>query len=157
MLLPNIAFASELVIKGMAPDGFKVLDTSLMKLSGAPSNAEGDHGLSEYCYENASYVILSSNVVGKGYKFSSKKPENLNCLKITTKIHAKNKLGIHIGMTSKEIELLLKIKSIETNRKIIWKDETYHNGIWFDYITSAEFKFHNGRLVWLSVFTTETG
>jgi len=131
--------ANEVVISNKAPDGIEALVTPI-KVHAAPQN-KGHHGLVEYCYKLHDYVVYRVNLLGFGYQLSESKPANLQCLNSNTEIEAKNKLGLHIGMSKQEIEKLVGNIQINKEQKLIWQSKIMVNGINFDIQTYAELKF----------------
>jgi len=146
--------ANELVIPEKAPVGIEALVTPIHTHT-APKS-KGNHGLVEYCYKSDSYVVYSANLLGFGYKLTEVKPENLQCVSPTTELIAKNKIGMHVGMSKQEIEKLIGNIQIKNEQNLVWQSKVMVNGINYDLQTYSELKFKNNRLMWLSVFTTET-
>ena len=63
---------------------------------------------------------------------------------------------MHIGMLKSEVERLLNVKNIKDKDTIIWQKELFENGIRYDLQTYIDLLFMDNKLIWLSVFTTET-
>lgn len=146
--------ANELVILEKAPVGIDALATPI-NAHRAPKS-KGSHRLVEYCYKSDSYVVYSTNLLGFGYQLSEVKPENLQCVLPNTELIAKNKIGMYVGMSKQEIEKLIGNIQISNEQNVVWQSKALVNGINYDVQTYAKLKFKNSRLVWLSVFTTET-
>ena len=154
LFLAQAAGADEQVIYINAPAGMERLFSEI-KVHTAKAK-EGNHGLIEYCYKVESYVVYSENVLGQGYELSTDAPVDIECSIPKFDIIAKNKLGLFIGMPKDKVESLVGVSGLPDREDIIWQSEFKHNGALFDRQTYAQFKFKNGVLVWLSVFTTET-
>ncbi len=144
------------VIKDKAPKGLEVLATKLSSHVGLPKN-ESAHGTIAYCYQIDIYVVYSSNPLGHGYELSRNIPKGLKCLKVDKAIISRNQLNMFIGMPKAEVGKLLNIDKLENNPTIIWQsEETTSKGMKFDLQTYVEMQFKEGKLEWISVFTTET-
>ena len=151
----SIARGDAIEIIGSAPDGIESLETQIDSHDGTPVN-NGPHGLEEYCYKQDAFVVYGKNLLGYGYQLSKDKPKGLECSKSSRDISNKNKLGLFVGLAKNEVADLLDFEHLDDKQTIIWTKETYHNGTRFDLQTYAEFLFEENRLVWLSVFITET-
>jgi len=145
----------EEIIEGKAPKGIEVLSTVIDSHEGMLEN-RGRHGLREFCYEADSYVVYSTNLLGNGYQLSKGAPKSLECSKINKPIESKNKLGMHIGMSKKSVEDLIGLGSLKEEKTIIWQSVIFIDGRRFDLQTHVALLFKEGRLAWLSVFTTTT-
>jgi len=154
LLFSAVVIAEDHVISKNAPKGMGVLASSIATHYAPPN--KGQHGLIEYCYKAGAYVVYSTNLLGKGYRLSSPKPEDLKCINQKTTIIAKNKLGMQVGMSKKQFQELVGNIKINDYQELIWSTQTMHNGQEYDLQTYLKSKFNNDKLVWLSVFTTET-
>ncbi len=152
----NLSYAgSEVNVDGKAPPGMESLETEIRSHDEAPENI-GAHGYSAYCYKKDVYIVYSVNLLGHGYELSKAQPKDHKCVETNKNILAKNNLGLSIGMKKEAVESLIGIKRLKNFQSVIWLSDIYYNGIRFDLQTFAKFQFEGGRLIWLSVFTTET-
>ncbi len=156
LLISSYIFASdEQIILSSAPDGIKFLAVNLKEHKDV-KEYNGHHGLKEYCYsKNGRFITYSYNLLGEGYLLSNVNEENRTCIK-TNKVIAKNAIGMSLNMDKNKIEELLDIKIKNNPQDVIWQSKKEINGLPFDVQTYATFKFTNDKLVYLSVFTTET-
>jgi hypothetical protein len=155
VLLSEVNASGAQVIKGTAPNGIEYLETKIKSHTGAPIN-EGSYGEISYCYKKNIYIVYITNLLGHGYELSKKQAKNIKCIKTNKKIIGKNKLGLYIGMTKTTLETLLKVKKIKNKQTIIWIKELEDNGTKYDRQTYLKLLFIENKLVYLSVFTTET-
>lgn len=154
IILSSLVSAEGHTVNSVAPAGLENL--ALEVISHSASAKEGHHGLTEYCYKSNSYVVYSTSLLGHGYELSLEAPINLECIEPEFLVLAKNKIGMFIGMNKSEVESLIGILDLPKEKTIIWLSQVMHNGIAYDHQVYVQLKFNNGRLTWLSVFTTET-
>jgi len=145
----------EIIIEGKAPEGMQALETEMVNHDGMPES-KGSHGYSGFCYKKEIYIVYSVNLLGHGYQISNTLPKDHECVETNNEIKGANKLGIRIGMNKQAIERIIGINGLANSQVVIWLSDIYYDGQRFDLQTYADFKFIEGQLVWLSVFTTET-
>ena len=157
LFFSGLAFAEETKeLKGPAPQGLLNLSYDMSSANKAPVNM-GPHGLKRYCYKSDVYIIVSHNLLGKGYEISANKAENLKCSVINNSpIRIKNELGLYIGMPKSDALKLIGVKTIDDSLIMIWSSTKTINDTDFDVQTYVEIQFENDKLDRLSVFTTET-